>query len=70
MEQRLAKVFKDAFNVNELNDDMALGELKQWDSFGHVNLISHLEKEFGVKISLAKAQELTSVKEIKNFLEI
>ena len=69
MEERLQKVFKQAFGIDNINDEMSLGELKQWDSFGHVSLMTHIEKEFNVKISLAKSQELRSVKEILKFLK-
>ena len=69
MKSKLRNVFQQVFGIEDIDDNAALGKLKQWDSFGHVNLMAHIEKEFSVKISIAKSQELRNVKEILKFLE-
>ena len=68
MNEKLDQVFKDVFHLDDFNENISIGTIKEWDSFGHVTLMIHLEKEFGIKISLTLAQELRSYKEISEFI--
>jgi acyl carrier protein len=69
MDERLRRVFRESFGVDSLDDELAIGDVKGWDSLGHIGLMMVLQQEFGVKISPARAVELVSVREIKNFLK-
>lgn len=66
--QKLQQIFKDAFGVEVLTDDLSIETVEGWDSMAHVALIMTLQKEFNVSISPMQAIELTDVKKIKLFL--
>ena len=67
--ERVQKVFKNCFNVDDVSIEAKLGEIEGWDSFGHVALMTAIEKEFSMKISLAKSQEMRSVKKIVDIID-
>lgn len=69
VDDRLKKIFKEVFGNDNITEETTIGEFKGWDSFGHVNLMTHIEKEFKVKISIAKSQELRSVKKIMDLIK-
>jgi acyl carrier protein len=52
-----------ALNVgrSEINADTQFGDLPQWDSMGHMEVLVELEKSFGVEISADTITELISV---------
>lgn len=69
MQKKLEEIFKQAFGVDHLTDDMSIENVEGWDSMAHVALILTLQNEFNVSISPAEAIELTDVTKIKNFIE-
>ncbi len=66
---RLEMLFKDAFGIDMLTDEMSIETVDGWDSMAHGGLILALQKEFGVSISPMQALELTDVAAIKRFLK-
>ena len=68
MENRLAKLFRQSFGVEKLEDSMSIDTVAGWDSMGHVGLMMSLQQEFDVSISPAEAIELTDLARIKSFL--
>jgi acyl carrier protein len=67
--EKLEKIFRDAFGVNKLTDDLSIDTVEGWDSMAHVALIMTLQKEFDVSISPQEAIELTDVASIKKFCD-
>ena len=53
--------------VAEVKDDLAVGEVPQWDSLAHVTLISAVEKEFNIKFEVDQVFE---IEEVEDFLDI
>jgi acyl carrier protein len=49
--------------------DLAFGDLPQWDSLGHMEVMLKLEEEFGVPIDADRIANLISISEIVRFLE-
>ena len=49
--------------------DLAFGDLPQWDSLGHMEVMLKLEEEFGVPIDAEMIANLISISEIVRFLE-
>lgn len=49
--------------------DLAFGDLPQWDSLGHMEIMMRLEEEFGVEIDADIIAELVSIPEICTYLE-
>lgn len=52
----------------ELRDDLEYGEIQQWDSLSHVNLMLSLEAAYDVEIDEDTMVELTSIGAIKAFV--
>ena len=45
----------------QVTPDLAFGDLPQWDSMGHMEVMMTLEAQFGVEISAETIADLTSV---------
>jgi len=52
MEERLRKIMADVFllDINEIDANSSPDSIPQWDSIGHLNLVTAIEEEFGIKI--------------------
>jgi acyl carrier protein len=51
-------------SVERIGDDAARGRLRNWDSVGHVDVITALEDHFAVKLDDAELLQMTSLPEI------
>ena len=51
MEKRILNIIANVLDVdiNEIELDTAIGDLPEWDSIHHLQIIAELEKEFGIK---------------------
>jgi acyl carrier protein len=49
--------------------DLQFGDLPQWDSMGHMEVMVALEKEFGVEVSADTITELVSIPAISAYIE-
>jgi acyl carrier protein len=56
-------VFADVFQVSasEIGPETQFGELPQWDSMGHMDLMVALETKFGVEINADTISQLVSI---------
>jgi acyl carrier protein len=45
----------------EVSEDLSFGDLPQWDSMGHMEVMMALEAEFGVEINADTIAALTSL---------
>ena len=50
--------------VELIVDDLMVGDIPQWDSLGHISLISHLEKEFNLSIDVDQSLEMETIEDI------
>lgn len=55
--------------VARVREDLAFGAIPEWDSLNHVNLMTALEKEYGVTIDEDLMVELIDVRAIRSFVE-
>jgi acyl carrier protein len=53
----------------EYRPDLRIGDIEQWDSVAHLDLMSEIEREFGVRFDLDEITTLTSLPELLNRLE-
>jgi acyl carrier protein len=53
----------------EYRPDLRIGDVEQWDSVAHLDVISELEREFGVRFGLEAMTTLTSLPELLAWLE-
>ena len=70
MDKQLIEIFCRVLNLNEteINSDIKIGDVPNWDSLGHLNLITSIEEEFDVYFSNESIIELNSFGKIKDFL--
>jgi acyl carrier protein len=71
LSQRIQSLLAEAIQVpGELvTADLSFGDLPQWDSLGHMEVMLRLEEEFGVAIDADTIAQLISIPEICRFLE-
>ena len=63
----LAEVFE--VPTEQVIPALEFGDLPQWDSLGHMDLMMRLEERFGVEISTESIAELVSVPAICDYLQ-
>jgi len=56
-------------SLDEVPAALGFGGLKQWDSMGHMEIMLHLEAQFGVEVSEETITMLTSIPAICAHLE-
>lgn len=54
-------------DINEINNNTSPDNLPQWDSIGHLNLISSIEEEFNFKFD---DEQITQMLNFKLVIEI
>jgi len=53
----------------EYRSNLGIGDIEQWDSVAHLDLISEIEREFGVRFDLDEITTLTTLPELLMRLE-
>ena len=63
--EKYKKVFKEALSIDDakFSEKIKYNEIPEWDSIGHMTLISDLEKEFKISIETDDIVNLSSYKE-------
>ena len=69
--EHVRMVIAEAIRVPEeqVPADLAFGEIPQWDSMGHMEVMMSLEEKFGVEINADTIASLISIPEICKYLE-
>lgn len=69
--EKIQAVLAEALQVppDIVTPDLALGDLPQWDSMGHMEVMMFLEQHFGVEINNDTIADLTSVPAIRRYIE-
>jgi len=55
--------------AEQATPDLSFGDLPQWDSMGHMEVMMLLEERFGVEISAETISALTSIPAICAYLQ-
>jgi acyl carrier protein len=53
---------------NQVTDELAYGDVPEWDSMGHMNLMMALEEKYGVQITADVITNLVSIPAIARYL--
>jgi acyl carrier protein len=71
LRSRIKLVLAEVFQVplKEIRDDLIFGDLPQWDSMGHMDVMMSLEEHFGVEVTAENIGGLTSLEAILAHLE-
>ena len=64
--EKLNEVFQDVFDDDSItvNPDTTADDIEDWDSLEHINLVSAVEKAFGVKFTMAQVVGMKNVGEM------
>jgi acyl carrier protein len=68
---RVRKAFSAAFEVEpgSVTINTVPGDIRAWDSMGHVTLASSLEQEFGLTFDVDELMEMENVREIVRIVQ-
>ncbi|WP_051330957.1 acyl carrier protein [Aneurinibacillus terranovensis] len=66
IEKQIEKVICDFFGIEDVNDNLKMGDIENWDSLGHIALISEIERSLNIVFNTDEILSMKSVKEIKN----
>lgn len=64
--EKLNEVFQDVFDDDSItvNAETTADDIEDWDSLEHINLVSAVEKEFGVKFTMSQVVGMKNVGEM------
>lgn len=64
--EKLNEVFQDVFDDDSItvNAETTADDIEDWDSLEHINLVSAVEKTFGVKFTMAQVVGMKNVGEM------
>lgn len=68
--ERLNAVFQDVFDDEDITvtDATTSADIEDWDSLEHINLVSAVEKEFGVKFTMGQVVTMKNVGEMVDII--
>ena len=71
LEHKVIKIIAESLEVNEdqLSEDTAIGDIPEWNSLGHIVIISSLEKEFSINFDPEIIMDLEDVSDIVAAIE-
>lgn len=67
--KRLTEVFRDVFDDSSIviGEHTTSADIEDWDSIEHINLISSVEEEFGLRFRM---REVSGMKNVGEMLDI
>ena len=65
-----AKILERIFQVDHLPENPSQGNVEQWDSLRHLNLIIELEMEFDTEFEPEQIAQMKSLQEIEDILSL
>lgn len=68
MEERLKRIVIDTLKIREsdYSEDLAAGDIPEWDSIGHVNLLMAVEREFEIAFDVTDAIDIETVADLQD----
>ena len=69
--QKYQEIFVKSLSIkeNQFSNELKYNEIPEWDSIGHMTLISGLEEGFGISIETDDIIDFSSVKKGEEILE-
>ncbi|MBN2549653.1 MAG: acyl carrier protein [Anaerolineales bacterium] len=70
LKERVQVLLADAIQVpvDMITPELTFGDLPQWDSLGHMEVMMRLEEEFGVEVSADTIAALISIPAICSYI--
>ena len=71
MKEEIVKIIADILEVDvcDIEMDTALGDLPEWDSMHHLQIIAELEKVYNIKFNASDLAELEDVSDLISLVE-
>ena len=72
IDEKLTQIFRTVFNEPTLNitPTTTANDVDAWDSLSHLNMISAVEKEYGIKFKLKDLVKLKNVGDLVRIIEV
>lgn len=72
IEKKIFQILSKTFNEKESNFTInsSFGDIKKWDSLGHIQLMLNIRKEFKIKIDPDQYETLTNVERIIKHIKV
>jgi len=51
-------------NVDMIHDELAIGDIAEWDSLGHMQIITRLETQMDITFDIEETIEIENVEDI------
>lgn len=69
--KRLNEVFQDVFDDEDIvvDEETTADDIEDWDSIEHINLISAVESEFGIRFTMGEVSGMKNVGEMISIIE-
>ena len=55
-------------NPDLYNEDLGAGDIPEWDSLGHVNLLMAVENHFGISFDIADAIDIETISDLSDMI--
>ena len=71
IKQRVFKLVSDVLmvSIDKIHEDLTVGDIPEWDSLGHVSIISRVESEFNITLDMDQALDIESIEDIIDILD-
>jgi len=71
LEERLRSVFCECLKVDPkvFDEDLAVGDLPEWDSLGHAMLLQCVETEFKITLDVTDAIDIETIGDLMSTVE-
>lgn len=71
MNEKLAELVAELFDLDPdaVRDELTPEDVELWDSLNHLRLVTAVEHEFGIKLSTADIESITSLGVLRNLIE-
>lgn len=60
IEQKLKEIIGDIFDLDEISDEINSDTVEEWDSLNHLRLVTALEGEFGISLTMDEINIMTN----------
>ena len=63
---KLSEIFNEILDLKQFEFNLTMGDVQEWDSLRHIQLLSAIEEAFGIEIQFEDTIEMVSVESIIN----
>ena len=69
IDEKLENLLKETFQIEKINLESSMDDIPEWDSIGHMTLMSNLEEAFKVTLETDDIVDFSSFKKGKEILK-